>query len=128
MGLTYQDLLNKLEQLLEKKFSDKDTQFNDKFLELSNAISDLKRSNSQLIQVNSALLAQSSNPVGDGSNGDEFRIARDGGVACGDVRDDVSCINNVDGNEEDASGTKKCYDVLVIVSDRSCRDQKRIRK
>ena len=128
MGLSYQDLLHKLESLLEKKFSDKDTQFNVKFLELANAINDLKRSNSQLIQVNSALIdqnkalraalrAQSSIPVDDDSDGsDEFRDARDGGVACGDIRDEASYdANNVDGNkEEDVSADKKYHDVLIL--------------
>ena len=51
MGLTYQDLLNRIEAVLETKFSDK---FNDLFAELK----DLKQSNSDLIKINKALISQ----------------------------------------------------------------------
>ena len=51
MGLTYQDLLEKIEASLDSKIDDK-------FLELLTEIKELKGTNSKLIEINKALIAQ----------------------------------------------------------------------
>ena len=51
MGLTYQDLVGKIEACLETKFIDK---FNDLYAELH----ELKQTNKDLININKALIAQ----------------------------------------------------------------------
>ena len=51
MGLTYQDLLAKIETVLEKKF-------NDKFQDLAGKMCDLTDTNNKLISINKALIEQ----------------------------------------------------------------------
>ena len=50
MGLTYQELLNKIENLVEEKF-------NAKFDQLSAELSEVKRTNGHLIELNKSLIA-----------------------------------------------------------------------
>ncbi len=57
MGLSYQDLLTKIEQLLEEKFCATDEKLNKKFDDKFTAVvNDLKRTNSQLLKINAALI------------------------------------------------------------------------
>ena len=56
MGLTYQELLSKIEVIVEKNINEKDAKLNDKlndrFSQLSTEINELKRANAQLTKIN----------------------------------------------------------------------------
>lgn len=126
MGLTYQELLNKIDSLLDKKFSGLDgelsSKVNAKFTELSTAISDLKRTNSKLIEINSALIEQNKKLR---AHSCEHEVTYDGDVyvgeevcaGAGDVIGDVT----LDARSADADVGRKCdrvtkkfYDTLIL--------------